>query len=52
MAKFLILRFRFLHREFWQPPPSPFPQLAMYMPAPEGAPGMYIASWGKGERGE
>ena len=28
--------------------PSPFPQLAMYMP---GTSGMYIASWGKGERG-
>ena len=30
-------------------PLSPFPQLAMYMPAPGGL-GMYIASWGKGER--
>ncbi len=35
------------------PPPPPFcPNLAMYMPAPEGTPGMYIASWGKRGRGE
>ena len=51
MAFFLFWVLRFWKAACVLPSPlSPFPQLAMYMPAPRGPLGLYIASWGKGER--
>ena len=51
MAKFLILRFRFLHCEFWQPPPLPLPPTCDVHACPRGGPRHVHCKLGEGGEG-